>query len=169
MAIRTKLKDTLKTIIIKKPDLGIIAMKQSELRKLLPETKLEIEKAEQLVRLGYPTIKPIIQDIFCWVYSPNDPVCWYFAPYLTAISDHIIDELSQFLEGSHHAAQPTHKDYTFYAQNKYSLMTLVLDSVPTSTLLQLVSPLQTLAYNSSIMDRRAGCHLVARRLLEKVL
>ena len=168
MTIRTTLKDTLRTIMITKPERGMMNMNGHELRKLLPETKLEIDKAEQLIRLGYPTIKPVIADMLNWIYSPNDPVCWYFAPYLTAISHHVIDELAQFLDGTHHADNPTHQDYQLYAQNKCSVMTLVLDSIPVSTLAQLQSPLYRLAYHSSLMDHRAGCHQVARRLLDKL-
>jgi Domain of unknown function (DUF5071) len=60
-------------------------MEADELRTLMPINKIDTEKAEAIVALGFPMVEPILDDILVWLQDINWPVAKVFAPFLVSI------------------------------------------------------------------------------------
>lgn len=52
---------------------------------LMPSTKLEADKAQKLVALGYPTVAPALAEMLEWVEDASWPVAQVFLPFLARI------------------------------------------------------------------------------------
>lgn len=57
----------------------------NDLRALVPQHKLETDKAEALVALGYPAVAPVLPDILKCVADRNWPIAQVFLPFLVGI------------------------------------------------------------------------------------
>ena len=45
-----------------------------DLRNLLPKDKMDVEKAEALVALGYPAVAPVLPELMALMQDTNWPV-----------------------------------------------------------------------------------------------
>lgn len=52
---------------------------------LMPSTKLEADKAQKLVALGYPAVAPALAEMLEWVEDASWPVAQVFLPFLARI------------------------------------------------------------------------------------
>lgn len=68
------------------------------LKSLIPIKKIETEKAEKLVALGWSTVAPVVVDMLLWIQDANWPVARIFMPFLSTISDKIIEEIEPVLQ-----------------------------------------------------------------------
>ncbi|HRE76946.1 MAG TPA: DUF5071 domain-containing protein [Flavobacterium sp.] len=66
---------------------------------LIPKDKLDIETAEKLKDYSYEEIKPIVPDLLDWIQDMNWPVAKTVADYLITISEFIIPEIIEILNG----------------------------------------------------------------------
>jgi hypothetical protein len=60
-------------------------MAENSLSRLVPVDKMEIAKAEALVKLGYPAVEPLLPQIVGWMQDLNWPVAQVFQPFLASI------------------------------------------------------------------------------------
>lgn len=58
---------------------------QLNLLAMLPSSKMDTDKAEAIVALGFPTVEPILPQIMEWVQDSNWPVARVFEPFLASI------------------------------------------------------------------------------------
>ncbi len=65
----------------------------SYIKSLIPSEKIETEKAEELIALGWPTVAPVVVDMLLWIQDVNLPVAQVFMPFLSTISDKILKEV----------------------------------------------------------------------------
>jgi hypothetical protein len=56
-----------------------------DLRRLLPATKYEVEKAEALVALGHERVLSVMPAVLEWTQDSNWPVAQVLQPFLAAI------------------------------------------------------------------------------------
>ncbi len=55
------------------------------MNELLPQDKADIARAEAIVALGYPAVKPILPDLVGWLLDYNWPVARVLGPFLGTI------------------------------------------------------------------------------------
>jgi Domain of unknown function (DUF5071) len=73
-------------------------MGADELRDLMPITKLDTEKAEAIVALGFPMVEPILDDILVWLQDTNWPVAKVFEPFLVRIGAPLTPHIQTILK-----------------------------------------------------------------------
>jgi hypothetical protein len=56
-----------------------------DLASLLPDDKIETEKAEAIVALGFPVVAPILPRLVEWMQDINWPVAQTLQPFLASI------------------------------------------------------------------------------------
>jgi hypothetical protein len=69
-----------------------------DLRELLPQTKHDTDKAEILVKLGYPAVAPILSDLIQWLQDYNWSVAHVLGPFLASIGLPLLPEVRRVLE-----------------------------------------------------------------------
>ncbi|GAA4426673.1 DUF5071 domain-containing protein [Acidovorax lacteus] len=89
----------------------------ADLAALVPNTKFETDKAEALVRLGFPAVEPVIPQILEWLQDLNWPVGVVFQPFLAGIGGPLAPYVRTVLQG---------QDDSW----KYSLLSVVVDQSP---------------------------------------
>jgi hypothetical protein len=57
----------------------------SELYALLPQDKMDVERAKKVVDYGYPGVAPILPVLIYWMQDLNWPVAQELAPFLAQI------------------------------------------------------------------------------------
>ena len=55
------------------------------LQALLPSSKTQVEKAQALVRRGYPAVASVLPEILEWMQDLNWPVAQVFQPFLACV------------------------------------------------------------------------------------
>jgi Domain of unknown function (DUF5071) len=73
-------------------------MEADELRALMPTKKLDTEKAEAIVTLGFPMVEPILDDILGWLQDINWPVARVFEPFLVSIGAPLTPHIQTILK-----------------------------------------------------------------------
>jgi hypothetical protein len=58
-----------------------------ELQELVPKHKSDWERAEAIVRLGYPAVVPILPQLLEWIQDYNWPVAHVLFPFLASIGE----------------------------------------------------------------------------------
>jgi uncharacterized protein DUF5071 len=58
-----------------------------DIRTRLPKDKFDIESATSLVGLGYPTVAPILPELFAWITDINWPIVHAIPPFLSTIGN----------------------------------------------------------------------------------
>jgi len=118
---------------------------------LVPSTKFETERASALVRLGFPTIEPVLPQILEWLQDPNWPVAHIFQPLLVSIGRPLAPYVQAVLAG---------KDDGW----KYSLLSAVV--LPSSELAQALRPeLERIAGNPSAGESEEEVDQLAKEVL----
>lgn len=70
----------------------------SDLRKLLPEDKFDIDNAELLINLGFPTIKPVMNEFMNWTQDANWPVSQIIYPFMIELDTEITQYIDKILK-----------------------------------------------------------------------
>jgi hypothetical protein len=122
-----------------------------ELKALLPASKMQVEKAEALVRLGYPAVAPVLPEILEWMKDLNWPVARVFQPLLARIGEPLAPLIRDVLAGS---------DDIW----KYWLVLTVVRESP-SLAAELQPELLRLAESPSVGEQSEGASKVAQELL----
>lgn len=120
---------------------------------LIPASKYEVEKAQQLVELGWPAVEPVLPQILEWLKDLNWPVARVLQPFVASIGAPLAPVVRDVLVGT---------DSCW----KYSLMVGVLTySEPLQR--ALMTELKWLAEGSCRADSDEGVQEEAIKLLNK--
>jgi hypothetical protein len=126
----------------------------ANLASLTPTTKFETEKAEALVRLGFPAVEPVMPQILEWLQDLNWPVGLVFQPFLARIGQPLAPYIRDILAG---------QDDSW----KYSVLRVVVDQSP--ELARALRPeLEHVAKNPSAGEVQEEVNLVAIEILEAI-
>ena len=71
-----------------------------DLTALLPVSKFDTAKAEELVTLGFPEVEPVLPQILEWLQDLNWPVAAIFRPFLVRVGQPIAPFIRDILSGS---------------------------------------------------------------------
>lgn len=77
-------------------------MSDDDVRALLPTSKIDTDRAEQIVARGYPAVAPIIPELLEWLQDINWPVAQVLQPFLASIGAPLIPEIRRVLETDDH-------------------------------------------------------------------
>jgi hypothetical protein len=66
-----------------------------DVRALLPQDKMDTERAEALVALGYPAVIPVLPELMEWLQDTNWPVAQVVAPFLATIGLPLVPYIRQ--------------------------------------------------------------------------
>lgn len=121
---------------------------------LIPASKYEVEKAQQLVELGWPAVQPVLPQILEWLQDLNWPVARVLQPFVVSIGAPLAPAMRDVLVGS---------DSSW----KYSLVVGVL-AHSASLQSALVPELKWLAEGSGRADSDEGVQDAARNLLQGI-
>ena len=70
---------------------------QDDIRTLIPQSKFDIDRAEQVVTIGYPGVEPILPELLEWIQDCNWPVARILAPFLGSIGTPLIPHIRRIL------------------------------------------------------------------------
>ena len=71
---------------------------EAELREMLPKHKCDMEAAKKIVALGYPAVKPVLDEILVWMQDINWPVTlFHFLAFLRTIGMPLLPHLKKIL------------------------------------------------------------------------
>ena len=124
---------------------------RSDLKALLPEDKCDIDRAEAIVKLGYPDIEPVLPELLEWMQDLNWPVAHVLLPFLAKIDSPLIPHIRYILG-------------TEDGEWKYSVLYhIVARSVQLKEAFR--HDLDRLAQNPTPAEQTANLHLLARDIL----
>lgn len=69
-----------------------------DLSTLLPQDKIQTEKAEAIVALGFPAVEPILPALVEWMQDINWPVAQVLQPFLAGIGAPLAPHVRRVLE-----------------------------------------------------------------------
>lgn len=75
---------------------------QKNLRELLPKDKFDLERANALVSIGYPTVAPLLSELLEWLQDGNWPVSKIFSPFLASVGTPLAEEIRKILRTEDH-------------------------------------------------------------------
>ncbi len=67
----------------------------NDVRALLPQNKMDSERAKALVALGYPAAAPVLPELMMWLQDINWPVAHVIAPFLATIGLPLVPYIQQ--------------------------------------------------------------------------
>jgi hypothetical protein len=70
---------------------------QNDIRTLIPQTKFDTDRAEQVIAAGYPAVEPILPELLEWIQDCNWPVAQVLAPFLGTIGTPLIPYIRKIL------------------------------------------------------------------------
>jgi len=73
-------------------------VEQNDVKSLVPRTKMDVERAEAAVAVGYPAVAPILPELLEWLQDMNWLVAKTLAPFLASIGSPLIPHISYILE-----------------------------------------------------------------------
>jgi|EndMetStandDraft_3_1072993.scaffolds.fasta_scaffold464540_2 hypothetical protein len=62
-------------------------MNRSDLTKLLPTSGTDIENAQAIVALGFPTVEPVLKSLFQWLETNGSPVEMIIRPFFAGLGE----------------------------------------------------------------------------------
>ena len=68
-----------------------------DVKGLLPQHKGDVDRAKAMVLVGYPTVAPVLSELFVWLQDANWPVAHIIAPFLASIGEPVVPEIRQVL------------------------------------------------------------------------
>ena len=69
-----------------------------DVRLLIPRSKMDVERAEAAVAAGFPTIEPILYELFEWLQDMNWLVAQILAPTLASVGKPLIPHIQRIFE-----------------------------------------------------------------------
>lgn len=100
-------------------------MERSELTKLLPKDRSDVEGARALIALGYPTVGPVLKSLFQWLETSGSDVELVVRPFFAALGEPALELAAEALAAPVKPAR------------KYALLRFVLPSWPVDALAKL--------------------------------
>jgi len=67
------------------------------MRDLIPAAKDDLATARRAIEPGYPTVAPILSELFRWLQDGNWPIFSVLAPFLVRIGLPIAEEVRRIL------------------------------------------------------------------------
>lgn len=126
-------------------------MKQTPVH-LLPASKYDVEKAQELIDRGWPAVEPVISSILEWLQDLNWPVAKVFQPFAVSVGAPLAPAVRQVLLGSDSGW-------------KYSLLVGVV-ALSQELELALIPELECLATRPSSSDQAEGLQELALEILQ---
>jgi hypothetical protein len=75
----------------------LLRMKRAELLALMPASKTDADAARGIVRLGYPTVAPVLRDMILWLRVGEAPVADIFSRFFAELAPPPIELIRQGL------------------------------------------------------------------------
>jgi len=73
--------------------------KQADPLLLVPQNKMDVQRAEAAVAAGYPTVEPILMELLEWIQDYNWPVAYVLRPFLATVGMPLEHHLRKILRG----------------------------------------------------------------------
>lgn len=121
--------------------------RRKELRTAVPADKNDLAAVEQLTKLGYPAVQPVLYDVMKWIRQPSWPVARPVLEFLVSIGPALTPEVQTVL-GS--------RDDSW----KAVVLREIVSGWPATDIVRLSPLLLMIA-----MDGQSGADLLALRLL----
>jgi hypothetical protein len=123
---------------------------RSDLAALLPRDKVDTERAEAIIRLGYPEVEPILPELLEWMQDINWPVAQVLYPFLAKVGAPLAPHVRRILETEDHIW-------------KYWVLGIVAESTQLQAALR--SELDRIAQRPTPGELAEEVHLVAKEIL----
>jgi hypothetical protein len=124
-------------------------------QRLLPSDKFDVEAVRAAQEAGYPSIAPILEQLFDWTADSNWPVASPLSDFLITIGDPVIAPIARILRGS----DGSHKEHC---------IRLVVKRLPVDVMARLEPELRRLAEQPSADDRREEADVAAVEALSRL-
>ena len=66
---------------------------------LLIRSKHDLDRADRLIKMGYPRVAPYIPNMLEWIQDMNWPVAMKLAPFLASLGQAVVPEIRKVLDG----------------------------------------------------------------------
>jgi hypothetical protein len=110
-------------------------MNRSELTKLLPRHRDDVENARAIVALGFPVVEPVLRSLFQWLETSGSNVELVMRPFFAALGEPALDLAREALIAPIKPAR------------KFSLLRYVLPAWPSAVVAKLEPQLLFLMIN----------------------
>jgi hypothetical protein len=117
----------------------------------LPSDKMDVSRAMEVVRLGYPKVEPLVPKLLEWCKDGNWPVARVFFPFLATIGAAIAPYVKTILASGD-------DDWKFFV-----LQEIVAKSTGLRTSLK--NEIEKMAENPSVGEKASGVDEVAKNIL----
>lgn len=124
-----------------------------DLRHLIPVDKHDLGKVDEIAKLGYPAISPILPDLLYWMSDRNWPIARELEPVIARIGADLVPYIRAFLQGED-------------GWGKYNLLITLVDGSP-ELAAALKPDLERLAANPTPDDKSEEVDQIAQEILEK--
>jgi hypothetical protein len=120
---------------------------------LIPQHKIDVERAQAVVAAGYPAVAPILPRLLEWLQDYNWPVAQVLAPFLASIGSPLIPYIQHVLN--------TDDEIWKY----WIISTILHNSLELATAYK--NELQRFAHSPTQRESTEGLGEVAQEVLEK--
>ena len=124
-------------------------------QRLLPRDKFDIDAVRAVKEAGYPSVAPILDQLFDWKADSNWPIAGPLADFLITLGEPVIASIARIL----HATDGSHKEHC---------IRLAVKRLPIDVLAKLESDLRRLAEQPSADDRREEANVAAAEALSRL-
>jgi hypothetical protein len=114
--------------------------------------KFDYENVERLIRLGYPAVAPVIDDMLNWTIDSNWPIADKLAKFLFSLGTPILAPVTALLRGTDYAA-------------KWHCISLMKHRMPKETAALLRPEFERLAYAPSPIEHSEEVDEIATEAL----
>jgi hypothetical protein len=121
-------------------------------QKLLPQSKFDLDSIPLIVKAGYPTVAPILDQLLDWTADSNWPIARPLADFFLTLGTSLINPISRILRAT---------DGT----QKWHCINLIVSELPVDVLGGLEEGLRRLADHPSEEDKREEVDVEARKAL----
>jgi hypothetical protein len=124
-----------------------------DVQSLIPQNKIDTERARAVVAAGYPAVAPILPRLLEWLQDYNWPVAQVLAPFLASIGSPLIPYIQ-------HVLNTDDEIWKYWIIN-----TILHNSLELATAYR--AELQRLAYSPTQRESTEELDEVAQEVLEK--
>jgi len=124
------------------------------IRNFLPKDKTDFENTRKIISLGYPTVEPVLKELFTWVQDINFPIAKEMAGFLSSIGKPIVPYVQEILN--------TNDDIW-----KYFTLAHVVNHSSEDVILGIQKSLERIANNPTENEKREDVQEIAKALLAK--
>ena len=79
-----------------------VYVEENDVKNLIPQSKMDVERAKAAVGTGYPAVEPILPDLLEWIQDINWPVAEVLAPFLATIGSPLIPHIRNIFATDDH-------------------------------------------------------------------